>query len=154
MLSIRDVSPSLQQKDCKPKESCSLQCSPSCNSGQVCIYKTITECGVCPPTFCLDNKQLQATNHTENSSIDNSASSSQKTALIAGLTTGLVVFALIIATVAGFVYYRRRKLRQEEEDFMRKEEEYNIKPPPMAYLPPTSNDLKPINTHASWNQVN
>lgn len=152
VLSIRDVSPSLQQQDCKPKENCSLQCSPSCNSSQVCVYKTITECGVCPPTFCMENKQLRATNHTENNSIDDSAASNKRTALIAGLTTGLVVFALIIATVAGFVYYRRRKLRQEEDDFMRNEE-YNIKPPPMAYLPPTSNDLKPINTHTSWNQV-
>lgn len=142
-----------QQQDCKPKENCSLTCSPSCSQSQVCVYKTITECGVCPPTFCMDNKQLRATHNTENSSGEDYASSSKRTALIAGLTTGLVVFALIIATVAGFVFYRRRKIRQEE-DFMRKEEEYNIKPPPMAHLPPISNDLKPVDTHISWNQVN
>ncbi|KAI8885365.1 hypothetical protein K501DRAFT_331972 [Backusella circina FSU 941] len=32
-----------------------------------------------------------------------------KTALIAGLTTGLVVTALIVITIAGFVYYKRRQ---------------------------------------------
>jgi hypothetical protein len=67
----------------------------------------VAECGTCPPTQCLDKGQLQVTATNYNAQNDN-----KQTALVAGLTTGLVVIALIAATVAGFVFYRRRKLQK------------------------------------------
>lgn len=55
------------------------------------------------------------------------------TVLIAGLTTGLVVVCMILATFGLFVFYRRRKrVKEQKMDFSIQP----ITPIPPVYLPP------------------
>lgn len=165
-LFTRDLNVTQLVENCEPKESCPKLCTPSCNKNQVCVYKTITTCGICPSTYCMDNGQLQVT--ATNYNTDNGY---RKTALIAGLTTGLVVLALIAVTVAGFVYYKRRKLKQNsiQEPFASTNMSSSIAPttnesiipiPPMIYLPPTTTTnintittMKPNTKNHHWSQV-
>jgi uncharacterized protein YxeA len=51
--------------------------------------------------LCADQLKVTAAEYN--------ADDDSKTALIAGLTTGLVVTALIVVTIAGFVLYKRRQ---------------------------------------------
>lgn len=88
----------------------------------------------------------------------------KQTALVAGLTTGLVVIALVAATVAGFVFYRRRKLQKlvQEQIQYEKDSCYTIQPPPIiisnidTVLPPPlptaagSTGLSPISETHHW----
>lgn len=82
----------------------------------------------CPPLHCVDKKpRLQISSLVAPAvptiTTEDISNNSNKTALIAGLTTGLVVLALIAVTIAGFVFYRRRKLQQLLLSQQREEEE-------------------------------
>jgi hypothetical protein len=148
-LSIRDFNTTRLQQNCQPKQSCSKLCTPSCSSDQICVYKIITECGTCPPTHCIDKTPLQITVTNFESTNTSSTNDNRKTALIAGLTTGLVVLALIAVTIAGLVFYRRRKIQKLLLSQQQNDETlnyYNSSPynnntptiPEMAILPPPS----------------
>lgn len=159
---------------CNPSQSCKKECTPTCSSDQICVYKIVTECGTCPPTYCTDSNQLQVS-ATDFEASSNNNDISQQTALIAGLTTGLVVLSLIVVTLAGFVFYRRRKLQkillqQQQEEKKAYIPPYppiiisdinSVLPPPpsslqvASMLPPisefsTSSSATPISNH--WHQ--
>ncbi|KAL9544055.1 hypothetical protein MBANPS3_007817 [Mucor bainieri] len=147
---------------CNPPRSCKRECAPACSTDQICVYKIVTECGTCPPTYCTDSNQLQvtATDFEASSSANNDH---QQTALIAGLTTGLVVLALIAATVAGFVFHRRRKLQkillQQQQDEKKAyipphppiiiSDINSVLPPPPSALQSASILLPPISEYSS-----
>ncbi|CEP15204.1 hypothetical protein [Parasitella parasitica] len=97
----------------------------------------------------MNQLQISATNFDSNS--NNNSNDKHQTALIAGLTTGLVVLALIAVTIAGFVFYRRRKLQKillQQQD----EKKPYIPPNPPIIIsdvdtvlpPPHSSSLKAV----------
>lgn len=147
---------------CNPPRACRKECTPACKTDQICVYKIVTECGTCPPTYCTDSNQLQvtATDFEASSSANNNH---QQTALIAGLTTGLVVLALVAATVAGFVFHRRRKLQkillQQQQDEKKAyipphppiiiSDINSVLPPPPSALQSASILLPPISEYSS-----
>ncbi|GAN09613.1 hypothetical protein MAM1_0278d09144 [Mucor ambiguus] len=147
---------------CNPPRSCKKECTPACNTDQICVYKIVTECGTCPPTYCADSNQLQVT-ATDFEANSNANNNHQQTVLIAGLTTGLVVLALIAATVAGFVFHRRRKLQkillQQQQDEKKAyipphppiiiSDINSVLPPPPSTLQSASILLPPISEHSS-----
>lgn len=147
---------------CNPPRSCKRECTPACNTDQKCVYKIVTECGTCPPTYCADSNQLQVT-ATDFEAGSNANNDHQQTALIAGLTTGLVVLALIAVTVAGFVFHRRRKLQkillQQQQDEKKAyipphppiiiSDINSVLPPPPSALQNTSILLPPISEYSS-----
>lgn len=126
---------------CNPPRSCKKECTPACSSDQICVYKIVTECGTCSPTYCTDSNQLQisATDFEAGSNND----TNQQTALIAGLTTGLVVLALIAVTVAGFVFHRRRKLQKILLQQQQQEEKAYIPPHPPIIISDINSVLPP-----------
>ncbi|KAI7878646.1 hypothetical protein K492DRAFT_179617 [Lichtheimia hyalospora FSU 10163] len=71
----------------------------------------------------------------------NNDGGNSRVGLIAGLTTGLVVGAIIIVSVAGFVFYKRRKHRREKAQ-QHHQPPLEFKslgpPPPVVVLPSTA----------------
>ncbi|KAL0142499.1 hypothetical protein V8B55DRAFT_1498610 [Mucor lusitanicus] len=147
---------------CNPPRACRKECTPACKTDQTCVYKIVTECGTCPPTYCTDSNQLQVT-ATDFEASSNANNNHQQTALIAGLTTGLVVLALVAATVAGFVFHRRRKLQkillQQQQDEKKAyipphppiiiSDINSVLPPPPSALQSASILLPPISEYSS-----
>ncbi|RCH79866.1 hypothetical protein CU098_000395, partial [Rhizopus stolonifer] len=118
----------------EPRETCTTPClNPCCNSDQVCAE---IECSACPTVHCANTEQLElkitSTIHDE---------SYDKTALIAGLTTSLVVLAMIAATIVGFVFHKRRKIRKQQQEIEKQVNKDFIPPsfpPPVIPSSPTS----------------
>ncbi|KAI8356108.1 hypothetical protein EDC96DRAFT_515793 [Choanephora cucurbitarum] len=109
-----------------PSSTYSREYRSSCNSDSACAG---VECNsyACSKFRCNRTGQIQI---QVNSAAYNDTQEHKKTALIAGLTTGFVVLALIAATVVGLAYRRRRKKQKEQEQ---KEIEKQVN---MDFLPP------------------
>ncbi|KAI8376974.1 hypothetical protein BD560DRAFT_391306 [Blakeslea trispora] len=110
-----------------PSSTHSREYYTSCNSDSACAG---VECNsdACSTFRCNHTEQIQI---QVSSATYDDAQEHKKTALIAGLTTGFVVLALIAATVIGIVYHRRRKKRKQQEQ---KEIEKQVN---IEFLPPT-----------------
>ncbi|KAI8979919.1 hypothetical protein BDB01DRAFT_798064 [Pilobolus umbonatus] len=92
--------------NCRPTD-CPKVCYPVCESDFTCIYQTVTECGICPEVHCMRNSFPPRS--IESTSTNTVITSKDQTALIAGLTTGIVVLVMIISTIIGLALYRRRR---------------------------------------------
>ena len=142
---FKDINPTQPAQLCQPKMNCQKKCTPSCSEGQFCVSGTITECGVCPPTHCIQREQFVVATNVQ----DNTTTTTKKTAFIAGLTSGLVVLALVVVTIAGFIFYRRRRRIHRLQNQSIKEYDFA---PPMVSIPETVHvpeSIKPTTHH--WN---
>ncbi|ORX61683.1 hypothetical protein DM01DRAFT_1332274 [Hesseltinella vesiculosa] len=91
---------------CAPSQ-CTATCQPGCTSEQVCILGTMTNCGQCPASKCVDRNSVGLGG-------DNGSSNSQGTdnsSLIGGLVGGLLGAGLI-AALLGLCIYKYRKNRK------------------------------------------
>ncbi|KAI7853390.1 hypothetical protein BDC45DRAFT_511106 [Circinella umbellata] len=171
-----------KRNECQPSH-CKAQCVPTCSSSQRCILDVMKKCGECPVSQCVSLASLgisatTTTTHGDmnNGSINKNAndtttfvsstntSNKDKTGLIAGLTTGLVVGAAIVVAIAGLVYFKRKRRtqqqQQEKEGFDNQERRLeervptiqninkSLGPPPAAAVLPATTTL-PTDT-AFW----
>ncbi|KAI9498192.1 hypothetical protein BDB00DRAFT_503011 [Zychaea mexicana] len=117
------------QDSCQPS-SCAARCNGACGSNQVCTLGTMTECGVCPSSKCVDQTVLglppesspssattadtsdPSTSPDSDGDSNSSGGGDDKGALIGGLVGGLVGGLLLFACV-GFWVVRRLKGRSK-----------------------------------------
>lgn len=153
--------------DCKPV-NCTTQCIPACSASEKCILVVMNECGQCPMSQCVSLSALGISAAAADNANRDQDRQSRRVGLIAGLTTGLGVAAIIIVTLAGLVIYRRRKRRSEKEQQQQQTKDTDsyspsspLPPPPAAVVTPTvnagseavsMNHLLPV-TPTSWSQV-
>lgn len=131
---------------CRPS-NCKAECTPTCSSSERCILNVMTECGQCPLSQCVNLSALGITSASNTSNNNDGSGSGPQVGLIAGLTTGLVAAALVVLTVAGFVYRRRRKRPHTQEST---DKEQNMAMPATPLSPPPAAAL-PLET--GWTQV-
>ena len=137
----RSPRPRLQPRHETPLHSPQVSCQPACGSSERCIAN-VNACNDCPATECVSLSALELSTTTaevSKASDSNNDGGNSRVGLIAGLTTGLVVGAIIIVSVAGFVFYKRRKHRREKAQQQHHQPPLELKslgpPPPVVVLP-------------------
>ncbi|CDH52196.1 predicted protein [Lichtheimia corymbifera JMRC:FSU:9682] len=150
-MSRRRRRPRLQQRHENTLHLPQASCQPACDSSERCIANVNT-CSDCPPAECVSLSALELSSSTAqvskaSDSNNDGGGGNSRVGLIAGLTTGLVVGAIIIVSVAGFVFYRRRKQRRQKEQQQQQQYPYQPQqlelkslgpPPPVVVLPSTA----------------
>ncbi|KAI8141440.1 hypothetical protein BJV82DRAFT_176224 [Fennellomyces sp. T-0311] len=104
-------------QECQPKH-CKPQCTPSCSSSERCILDVMKECGQCPVSQCVSLSALGVSSTQVGGSSNEpqpSSSGGDRNGLIVGLTTGLVLGAVVVVTIAGFVYFKRKRRTQQRQ---------------------------------------
>ncbi|KAI8065639.1 hypothetical protein BC940DRAFT_73930 [Gongronella butleri] len=94
-----------QSTSCQPS-NCVATCQPGCSSSQYCVLGTMTQCGECPASKCVDSSSIGlGGDGSNNGGSDNNGP------LIGGLVGGLLGAGLLAACI-GFGLYKYRKNRK------------------------------------------
>ncbi|KAI8144032.1 hypothetical protein BJV82DRAFT_74601 [Fennellomyces sp. T-0311] len=154
------------QSDCRP-DSCQARCDGGCKTNQVCTLGTMTECGSCPASKCVDRSVLglppQASASTaagsgesQDKAADNdSGGGSDKGALIGGLVGGLVGGLLLFAgigcwlarhykgNVSNLLPFTQQQQLNEKNQPANNNREITSGVIPVTYIPPSPEDPQP-----------
>lgn len=106
LLVVFSTSSSAQSSSCNPSD-CVAQCQPSCSETEVCVLSTMSSCGQCPASKCMDKSALGIGNNSSNNN-SGGQNSENNGELIGGLVGGLVGGGLLIGALAFCVYRYRR----------------------------------------------
>ncbi|KAI8388404.1 uncharacterized protein BYT42DRAFT_559956 [Radiomyces spectabilis] len=124
------------QNSCQPK-NCRARCEPTCGPSERCVLDIIRVCGECPLSQCVNIQSLGMSVSQQRAS---ASESKPKTALMAGLITGLVGMALVSATIVGFVFIKRRKRAKHHKI---KHADASPRFDPASLMPPVSAVFSP-----------